>query len=290
MIYHDFMNEKFIVAMVRADKDINEIKLVNESDSNENYLRLATDEEIASLGIVKGFIGPVNLQAKLDIYVDEELQAMDGFYVGANEKDYLLKNVKFGRDFTGKVFDLRLAKEGLMCPFCGKPLKSARGIEVGQVFKLQTKYSKAMNCTYVNEKGENVPMVMGCYGIGVTSTFQSIVDQYHDEFGIKWPLNLAPYHAVVLPVKYSLPEQMELSDKIHEMLESNGVEVVLDDRNQGVGFKAKDWELIGVPFQIIVGKRALEGIVELKDRQTLAKEEVTYQEAVERIIAAVKNI
>lgn len=290
MIYHDFMNEKFIVAMVRADKDINEIKLVNESGSNENYLRLATDEEIASLGIVKGFIGPVNLQAKLDIYVDEELEAMDGFYVGANEKDYHLKNVKFGRDFTGKVCDLRLAKEGLMCPICGKPLKSARGIEVGQVFKLQTKYSKAMNCTYVNEKGENVPMVMGCYGIGVTRTFQSIVEQYHDEFGIKWPLNVAPYHAVVLPVKYSLPEQMELSDKLHEMLESNGVEVVLDDRNQGLGFKAKDWELIGVPYQIIVGKRALEGIVELKDRQTLAKEEVTYQEAVERIIAAVKNI
>lgn len=290
MIYHDFMNEKFIVAMVRADKDINEIKLVNESGSNENYLRLATDEEIASLGIVKGFIGPVNLQAKLDIYVDEELEAMDGFYVGANEKDYHLKNVKFGRDFTGKVCDLRLAKEGLMCPICGKPLKSARGIEVGQVFKLQTKYSKAMNCTYVNEKGENVPMVMGCYGIGVTRTFQSIVEQYHDEFGIKWPLNVAPYHAVVLPVKYSLSEQMELSDKLHEMLESNGVEVVLDDRNQGLGFKAKDWELIGVPFQIIVGKRALEGIVELKDRQTLAKEEVTYQEAVERIIAAVKNI
>ena len=290
MIYHDFMNEKFIVAMVRADKDINEIKLVNESGSNENYLKLATDEEIASLGIVKGFIGPVNLQAKLDIYVDEELAEMDGFYVGANEKDYHLKNVKFGRDFTGKVCDLRLAKEGLMCPICGKPLKSARGIEVGQVFKLQTKYSKAMNCTYVNEKGENVPMVMGCYGIGVTRTFQSIVEQYHDEFGIKWPLNVAPYHAVVLPVKYTLPEQQEVADKLHDMLEAKGVEVVLDDRNQGLGFKAKDWELIGVPFQIIVGKRASEGIVEFKYRDTLQKEEVTVEEAIERIVTAVKNI
>lgn len=290
MIYHDFMNEKFIVAMVRADKDINEIKLVNESGSNENYLKLATDEEIASLGIVKGFIGPVNLQAKLDIYVDEELAEMDGFYVGANEKDYHLKNVKFGRDFTGKVCDLRLAKEGLMCPICGKPLKSARGIEVGQVFKLQTKYSKAMNCTYVNEKGENVPMVMGCYGIGVTRTFQSIVEQYHDEFGIKWPLNVAPYHAVVLPVKYTLTEQQEVADKLHDMLEAKGVEVVLDDRNQGLGFKAKDWELIGVPFQIIVGKRASEGIVEFKYRDTLQKEEVTVEEAIERIVTAVKNI
>lgn len=290
MIYHDFMNEKFIVAMVRADKDINEIKLVNESGSNENYLRLATDEEIASLGIVKGFIGPVNLQAKLDIYVDEELEGMDGFYVGANEKDYHLKNVKFGRDFTGKVCDLRLANEGGLCPICSKPLKSARGIEVGQVFKLQTKYSKAMNCTYVNEKGENVPMVMGCYGIGVTRTFQAIVEQYHDEFGIKWPLNIAPYHAVVLPVKYTLPEQQEVADKLHEMLLANGVEVVLDDRNQGLGFKAKDWELIGVPFQVIVGKRAAEGIVEFKYRDTLAKEEVTVEEAVNRIVEAVKNI
>ena len=177
-----------------------------------------------------------------------------------------------------------------MCPICGKPLKSARGIEVGQVFKLQTKYSKAMNCTYVNEKGENVPMVMGCYGIGVTRTFQSIVEQYHDEFGIKWPLNVAPYHAVVLPVKYTLPEQQVLADKLHDMLESKGVEVVLDDRNQGLGFKAKDWELIGVPFQVIVGKRASEGIVEFKLRDTLEKEEVTFEEAIERIVNAVKNI
>ncbi len=290
MVYHDFMNEKFIVAMVRADKDINEIKLVNESGSNENYLKLATDEELASLGIVKGFIGPVNLPVNLDIYVDEELKDMDSFYVGANLKDYHLKNVKFGRDFTGKVCDLRLAKDGLRCPICGKPLKSARGIEVGQVFKLQTKYSKAMNCTYVNEKGENVPMVMGCYGIGVTRTFQSIVEQYHDEFGIKWPLNVAPYHAVVLPVKYTLPEQQELADKIHSMLEESKVEVVLDDRNQGLGFKAKDWELIGVPYQIIVGKRAAEGIVELKNRDTLAKEEMPYLDAVAKIVEAVKAI
>ena len=290
MVYHDFMNEKFILAMVRADKDINEIKLVNESGSNENYLRLATDEEIASIGLVKGFIGPVNLNCKLDIYVDEELENMDGFYVGANEKDYHLKNVKFGRDFTGKVCDLRLANEGLLCPICGKPLKSARGIEVGQVFKLQTKYSKAMNCTYVNEKGENVPMVMGCYGIGVTRTFQAIVEQYHDEFGIKWPLNVAPYHAVILPVKYTLPEQQEVADKLHAMLESSNVEVVLDDRNQGLGFKAKDWELIGVPFQVIVGKRANEGIVELKYRDTLEKKEVTLDEAYNTILEAVKNI
>ena len=294
LVYHDFMNERFILAMVRADKDINEIKLVNESGSNENYLRLATDEEVLSLGLVKGFVGPVNLpeesKGKLDIYVDEELENMNGFLVGANEKDYHLTNVKFGRDFTGKVCDLRLAKEGCKCPVCGNPLKSARGIEVGQVFKLQTKYSSAMKATYVNEKGENVPYVMGCYGIGVTRTFQSIVEQYHDEFGIKWPINVAPYHAVVLPVKYTVEDQQQLSDKIYEELKQNGVEVILDDRNQGLGFKAKDWELIGIPYQIIVGKRAAEGIVELKNRQTLEKVEVTASEAIKVITDAVKNM
>lgn len=290
MVYHDYMNEKFILAMVRADKDINEIKLVNESGSNENYLKLATDEEIASIGLVKGFIGPVGVDSKFDIYVDEELASMDGFYVGANEVDYHLSHVKYGRDFKGKVCDLRLAEENALCPICGKPLESARGIEVGQVFKLQTKYSKAMNCTYVNEKGENIPMVMGCYGIGVTRTFQAIVEQYHDEFGIKWPINVAPYHAVIIPVKYSIPEQAEVSDLLHDKLEKAGVEVVLDDRNQGLGFKAKDWELIGLPFQVIVGKRASEGIVEFKDRETLEKVELTIDEAVERILTAVKNI
>ena len=293
MVYHDFMNEKFILAMVRADKDINEIKLVNESGSNENYLKLATDEEIAQLGLVKGYIGPVNLpeQSKnIDIYVDQELESHNGFYVGANEKDYHLANVKFGRDFTGKVCDLRLANEGSLCPVCGKPMKSARGIEVGQVFKLQTKYSEAMKCTYVNEKGENVPMVMGCYGIGVTRTLQSIVEQYHDEAGIKWPLNVAPYHAVIVPISAKDQTQVELAEKIYAELNANGVEVILDDRDAKPGFKFKDWELIGVPYIITVGRRAAEGVVEFKLRSTMEKTEVAAQDAIKTIVDAVKTL
>ena len=293
MVYHDFMNEKFILAMVRADKDINEIKLVNESGSNENYLKLATDEEIASLGLVKGFIGPVNLPdaaKNLDIYVDEELKDHKGFYVGANEKDFHLANVKFGRDFTGKVCDLRLATEGSLCPICGNKMLSARGIEVGQVFKLQTKYSNAMKCTYVNEKGENVPMVMGCYGIGVTRTLQSIVEQYHDEAGIKWPLNVAPYHAVIVPISSKDETQVKLAEEIHNELEKAGVEVILDDRDAKPGFKFKDWELIGIPYIITVGRRANEGIVEFKLRSTMEKTEVTKEEALKQIIDAVKSI
>ena len=294
MVYHDFMNERFLLAIVRADKEINEIKLINESGSNENYLRLATDEEIASLGLVKGFVGPVNLpeasRGKLDIYIDEEVAALNNVLVGANEKDYHLANVKYGRDFSGKVCDLRLADEGCMCPVCGNKLKSARGIEVGQVFKLQTKYSDSMKATYVNEKGQNVPYVMGCYGIGVTRTFQSIVEQFHDEFGIKWPLNVAPYHAVVMPVKYTVEDQQKVSDLLYKKLLEANVEVILDDRNQGLGFKAKDWELIGIPYQIVVGKRANEGIVELKNRSTLEKVEVSVDDAISTIVNAVKNM
>ena len=290
MVYHDFMNEKFILAMVRADKEVNLIKLVNESGSNENYLKLATDEEIDSLGLVRGFIGPVGIDSKFDIYVDEELKEMDGFLCGANETDYHLANVKYGRDFNGKVCDLRLVCEGDLDPISGKPLKQARGIEVGQIFKLQTKYSEAMKCTYVDEDGKNKPMVMGCYGIGVTRTLQSIVEQYHDESGIKWPINVAPYHCAVVPVKYELDDQKDLSDKIYDTLKKNGVEAILDDRKGGLGMKLKDWELIGIPYDIIIGKRASEGVVEIVDRQTLEKSEVSFEDAIKTVCDAVKNM
>ncbi len=289
LIYHDFMNEKFIIAVIRGDREINLVKLVNESNSNENYLKMATDEELEQLGFVKGFCGPQGKE-KFDIYVDCEIAEAKSLITGANEKDFHVKNVKYGRDFNGKVCDLRTTVAGDLCPVCGKPLKINRGIEVGQIFKLQTKYSEPMKCTYVDEKGNNVPMVMGCYGIGVTRTLQSIVEQYHDEFGIKWPLNVAPYHTVIVPVKYDDPAQKELADKLHDTLLANGVEVVLDDRDERPGFKFKDWELIGLPYIVTVGRRAAEGIVEFKDRQTMEKIELSAEDAIKKITEAVKNI
>ena len=290
MIYHDFMNEKFVVAMVRGDREINLVKLVNACGSNENYIRLATDEEITELGFVKGFCGLVNYNKDIDIYVDEEVSVMDGFVVGANEKDYHLKNVKYGRDFKGTVCDLRTTVAGDICPTCGKPLKINRGIEVGQIFKLQTKYSKAMNCTYVDENGKNVPMVMGCYGIGVTRTLQSIVEQYHDEFGIKWPLNVAPYHAVIVPINYNDQDMKNVADKLYEDLTKKHVEVILDDRDAKPGFKFKDWELIGIPYIITVGRGAKDNVVEFKTRMDMVKEEIPYDEAINRVLNGVENI
>jgi prolyl-tRNA synthetase len=147
-----------------------------------------------------------------------------------------------------------------------------------------------MNCTYTDEAGQNVPMVMGCYGIGVTRTMSSIIEQHHDEFGIKWPLNVAPYHAVVIPVKYADESQKALADQIYEELKRAHVEVILDDRNAGFGFKAKDWELIGIPYQIVVGRDAVNGMVEFKVRANNTKEAMSSVDATANVINAVKSL
>lgn len=288
LIYHDYQNNKLVAAVVRGDREINEIKLVNALNSNENYLELATPEEIISVGAIHGFCGPKDI--KCEVYIDEEVTLMKNAVMGANQKDYHYINANYGKDFTGTVCDLKKATSGDLCPCCGKPMSQNRGIEVGQIFKLQTKYSQAMKCTYVNEQGKNVPMVMGCYGIGVTRTLQSIVEQYHDEFGIKWPLNVAPYHAVIVPINYKDEEQKNLAEEIYAKLKAAKIEVILDDRDAKPGFKFKDWELIGIPFMVVCGKRACEGIVEFKDRHTMEKQELTVDEAVNKIIEAVKSI
>ena len=288
VLYKDNQNNQLVAAFVRGDREVNEIKLVNALGIAEAFLGFASDEDIKSLNTYYGFIGPVGLNCK--VIVDNEVAQMKNIICGANKYDYHLKNVNYGRDFTGEVIDLRKAVSGDLCPVCGQPMNVERGIEVGQIFKLGTKYSSAMNCTYTDESGQNVPMVMGCYGIGVTRTMSSIIEQHHDEFGIKWPLNVAPYHAVVIPVKYADEAQKELADKIYEVLKKNHVEVVLDDRNAGFGFKAKDWELIGIPYQIVVGREASNGIVEFKVRATNEKVSMEYETAVNNVIEAVKNI
>jgi prolyl-tRNA synthetase len=267
--------------MVRGDRSVNEIKVVNALGIAEHELRLATYDEILSLGSVEGFVGPMGLTVKT--LVDSEVASMKNIVVGANKKDAHLMNVNFGRDFTGEVLQIRSTVAGDVCPVCGAPLAMERGIEVGQIFKLGTKYSLPMNCTYQNDSGQNVPMVMGCYGIGVTRTMSSIIEQYHDDYGIKWPLNVAPYHAVVVPINYNDETMKEKADMIYNELRASGAEVILDDRDAKPGFKFKDWELIGIPYMIVVGKRAAEGICEFKNRATLEKEEITFEEAINRI-------
>lgn len=290
MIYYAEDNKTFGAFLVRGDYEVNEIKVANALNSSEAFIRLATDEEILSLGSVQGFIGPVNLNKDVKIFVDNEVKELTNFVVGANKKNYHLINVNFQRDFDGVVGDYKKAKAGDLCPVCHQPLKSERGIEVGQIFKLQTKYSLPMNCAYLNEQGKSLPMVMGCYGIGVTRTFQAMIEQHHDDDGIVFPLQVAPYHAVIVPVNYNDEAQKDLAESIYEKLSSQHVETVLDDRLLKIGFKLKDWELIGIPNIIIVGRRASENIIEYKDRKINDKVEMSSDEVVDKIVNLVKAL
>ena len=290
MVYYDLANKRYALVLVRGDREVNEIKVVNVLNIAEHELVLASASDIEKLGSVEGFVGPYNFNKDVVVLVDDEVLEMNNIVIGANKKDTHLKNVNYGRDFSGTIGQFRKTVAGDLCPVCGKPMKMERGIEVGQIFKLGTKYSAAMKCTYQNDAGELTPMVMGCYGIGVTRTMSAIIEQYHDDFGIKWPLNVAPYHAVIVPINYNDENMKTVADELYTKLKANKVEVILDDRDDRPGFKFKDWELIGIPYMVVAGKRASEGIVELKNRHTLEKVEVTIEEAISIISEAVNNI
>ena len=281
-------NGKPSMFLIRGDREVNFIKVCNALNAAEHEVYLATEEEVTRYNSVNGFIGPVN--SKMDVYVDSELEKMKNMIVGANIKDTHLMNVNINRDYTPfKIVDLKDVHENDLCPVCGKPLKAERGIEVGQIFKLKTKYSLPMRCTFLNEKGEEKPMVMGCYGIGVTRTMSAIIEQNHDEYGICWPLNVAPYHVVIIATNYNDEVIKSVSDSMYETLLANKIEVVLDDRDAKVGFKFKDWDLIGIPLIITVGRKANEGIVEYKVRKDNAKSEKTVEEAINEVINKVKE-
>ena len=271
---------KIVAVMVRGDRDINETKLKNLYDATEMSLAAFEDVERVT-GAKVGFAGPVGLKEKIEVLLDNEVSAMKNFIVGANETDYHFKNVNIGRDFTpDRVVDIRNAVEGDKCPKCGQPLKMARGVEVGHIFKLGTKYSKALNCIYLDKDGKENPMIMGCYGIGVSRTIAAVIEQYHDDDGIKWPVAAAPYKVIVIPTKVNDEENMGLAEKIYDKLTDKGIEVLMDDRNERPGVKFKDADLIGIPLRITVGRRAGEGIVELKYRMDGKTEEVSADDAV----------
>lgn len=287
--YVDMANNQNVVVLVRGDREVNEIKLINFLGIAEHELRFLRDDEVDLIGSTVGFIGPIGLK-NVKLLVDEEVASMKDAVMGSNKKDYHYEHASYGRDFEGTIGEFRKAQANDLCPVCGKPLSMERGIEVGQIFKLGTKYSKPMHCTYSDQNGNELPMVMGCYGIGVTRTLSSIIEQHHDEFGIKWPLNVAPYHVVIVPINYDDPTMKQEADKLYAEFMKHHVEVVLDDRDAKPGFKFKDWELIGIPYIITIGRRANEGICEFKTRETMIKEEIAFDEAFNRVLNAVKEI
>ncbi len=273
-----------VAVAVRGDREVEETKLKQVFRGKE--VRLATDEEIERFtGQPKGFLSPIGL--KIPVYADYSVIPMVNFVAGAGEKDYHLKNVNWGRDFEVKEFiDVAEVRGGDPCPKCGAPLVEKRGIEVGHIFKLGTKYSEAMGALFVDENGQEKPMIMGCYGIGVTRVMAAAVEQNHDENGIIWPVEIAPFEVIVIPVNVKNDEIREVAEKIYEELKEAGFDVLIDDRNARPGFKFKDADLIGIPYQIIVGKGVKDGLVELKERKTGERQEI----AIGRVLEVLKSL
>lgn len=281
------VENRIVLAMIRGDREVNLVKVANALGTLEEFVEMATDEDIQAIGSVPGFIGPMGLN-NIEILIDREIELMSDFYTGANECDYHLKNVNYGRDFCGKVVDLINASAGDRCPVCGNPMKMEKGIEVGQVFKLGTKYSIPMKCNYLDEKGDSLPMHMGCYGIGVTRTLAAIIEQHHDDNGIIWPIRVAPYSIIIIPVSFKDELQRKIAEDLYKKFRQLGYEVVLDDREERPGVKFKDADLIGIPVRITIGKKAGEGIIELKERAVGEIRELTIEEAVSYVSQLVK--
>ena len=280
----------YVAAFVRGDRDLNMIKLVNALNIPEHAIAFADESKLeTAIGAVGGFTGPIGLH-DCTVVVDSELVGLKNLCAGACKLDHHILNVNYGRDYEGDIVtDLKVLKEGDPCPVCGAPIKHTRGIEVGQVFKLGTKYSKAMNAIYKDENQQDHPLVMGCYGIGVSRTLAAVIEQHHDEDGIIWPVSVAPYHAIVTLVKPKDEEQAKLAEEIYQSLLVAGVEAVIDDRDERPGVKFKDADLLGFPIRITVGKRAGEGIVEYKLRRDSEKSELSVAEAIENAIKLVNE-
>lgn len=284
-----------VIALIRADKAVEETKLMNAVGGID--IRIASSAEIAELmaekgfEAVPGFIGPNGMNG-ITIIADETVKDMKNFVVGINQTDKHLVGANLcdlGIDEI-KYADIRLVEAGELCPECGKPLKVTKGIEVGNIFKLGTKYSKPMNAVYLDQNGKSHPYIMGCYGIGISRTAAAAVEAHYDEHGIKWPISIAPYHVVIVPVNIKDELQMQVAEKMYEELKKAGVEVVLDDRDERAGVKFKDADLIGFPYRVTVGKTITDGFVEYKTRETGEIEKVSPETATEHLIEIVKNI
>ena len=282
----------YVAVFIRGDRELNMTKLVNALNIPEYAIAFAYEEKMsAATGCVGGFTGPMHLH-DCKIIVDSDLPGLKNLCAGACETDHHYINMNYGRDYKGDmIVDLKTLKEGDECPICGAPVRHARGVEVGQIFKLGTKYSEPMKAIYKDENQKDQLIWMGCYGIGISRTFQAIIDmpQNHDDNGIIWPMSVAPYHVIITQVKPGDEAQDEVAGRIYSELTKAGVEVLWDDRDERPGVKFKDADLIGIPVRITVGKRASEGVVEYKLRRDADKREKTVDEAIADAIEIVNK-
>lgn len=286
-------DKKPTLILIRGDKNVEETKLKNALGVNE--LRIAVAGEIEELmtqhgfNADKGFISSIGMD-DVKFIADESVRNLKNFVVGCNQKDKHIVGANFGAEIAEikEFFDVRLVEKGDFCTECGAPLNVTQGIEVGNIFKLGTKYSKPMNAVFTDVDGKEKPYIMGCYGIGITRTAAAAIEKYHDENGIIWPVSIAPYHVNVVPVNIKDELQMKVATEIYKELLAQGVETVIDDRDERVGVKFKDADLIGFPYRITVGKAIQEGLVEFKTRITGEMVTLKPDEAIEKLLKELK--
>lgn len=286
------LDDKVILVMVRGDHEVNEVRLQNIYHAVN--VGMASDEDLKACGLTAGYISPIGLKTsdKFDIVVDASVMEMEDACCGGNQKDMHYIHVNPKRDFPNvRVDTIRLIDTHDVCPVCGGHIEMKKGIEVGQVFKLGTKYSEALGCNFLDQNGKSHPMVMGCYGIGVTRTVAASIEQNHDEDGIIWPINIAPYEAVIVPFNTKDEEVMKAAKELYEALNTSRDEIVLDDRKGRAGPKFKDADLIGYPVRVTIGKKLKEnGTVEIKIRRTGEVIEVPFAEAAEKVNSVLNSL
>ncbi len=283
-----YADGEVVAVILRGDRDLNEIKLKN--FLNCQQLFMADEQSVREqCGAGFGSLGPVELKAR--IYIDSEANRLKNFSCGANQDGFHYINCNVGRDFVPTaVGDFKNAVEGDPCPDCGGMMRALRGIEVGHIFKLGTKYSDALQAFYRNREGEEKPFVMGCYGMGVTRTMAAAVEQNHDDNGIIWPMPIAPYQVIIIPVNVQKDDQMQAAAKIYQQLSDMGLEVVWDDRDERAGVKFKDADLIGIPIKVTIGPKALqENQVEVKKRWETAVARVEITSVADHVQTIVKE-
>ncbi len=287
-----FQNEKdqVICAFVRGDHEVNDVKLQNITGAIT--LKMAEESAIRAIGGVPGFMSPIGLSKDAIAVVDATVMEMHNAVCGANEEDCHYKNANPKRDFGDVIVaDIRLIAEGDPCPHCGAPVKMTHGIEVGQVFKLGIKYSKALGATFLDENGKEKPLIMGCYGIGVSRTMAATIEQFHDDNGIIWPASIAPFEVVIVPINAKDEAQMQIAEKLYADMKNAGIDVLLDDRKDRAGVKFKDADLIGYPVRITVSPKLLDANeVEIKVRRDGATSNVKVDDCAQTVKDMLKNL
>ena len=289
--YADSEGHVYMV-LVRGDFEVNEVKLKKLLQRND--LAFASDAQISSVGGTTGYVSPWNLDLdKFTVVVDKSVAESSNLIVGANKPGYHMTNFNFDRDLDTEkciVGDIHVVRVGDPCPVTGEPMIEKRGIEVGNIFQLGTKYSDAMNCTYLNVNGKSASMIMGCYGIGIGRGIASVIEGSNDEYGPIWPISIAPYQVHICAMNYKKEEVKSVAEKVYKALKSNGIEVLIDDRNEKAGSMFKDADLIGIPHRIVVSPKGLkEGEIEYKTRDGKVKETLTVDNVVEEITRRVKE-